>query len=358
MSPASAQQMVLLGLARQLRPVQHVDAAVQAVRATPHIDIGISRRQVPLVQVRPVRQSVPRQQASPSLPQVIISHAPPVHAASQRVPQVPQLPGSVDVSTQVPEQQERPLPVQLIPAQQGWPVAPQAAASVVQEPLMQTRPASQRPSQHGSRGPPHSGAIAQVPPVQTRPEAHIVPSQHGWRSAPQTAVGLQTPRSQTSPAVHAPPSQHGSRSSPHSAETMQRPIWQTRSPSQAPPVQQGIDSPPQATRAVHVPAEQVRPRSQSDPRQHGSRSAPHSPGVVPESMNVIGPVSRRVPPSRSVEGSLSPLAQPEARRTQIAKMRTARSYHPSSSARTISRSPGLGRIGVWRSCWTGLRKMP
>jgi hypothetical protein len=48
---ASAQQIRVEGLSRQLKPLQHDDAAVQELRTAPQLD---DVRQVPLVHVRPL----------------------------------------------------------------------------------------------------------------------------------------------------------------------------------------------------------------------------------------------------------------------------------------------------------------
>jgi hypothetical protein len=220
------------------------------------------------------------QQGWLSPPQVMVVQLLPLQVPSQRAPHEPQLRGSRVVSTQAPLQQVAPAAVQLVPEQHGWPIAPQAAVSVWQVPLVQASPSSHAvPPQHGSRAPPQAGAVSQTPAVQVSPEAHAEPEQHGWRRAPQAAVATHESRSQTSPDRHAPPAQHGCRSLPHAGSSTHVPPVHTRSAPHAIPEQHGWPSRPQAAVAVQVPAEQVNPGPQAVPEQQGSRSCPQRPEV-------------------------------------------------------------------------------
>jgi len=336
--PGSLQQMVVDGLARQLRPVQHSEARVHAVWATPQVppDVPPSRgvgpaslvpvpdlRHLPVMHVRPVRHPVSGQQASSTPPHTIVaSHAPATHRPlEQSMPQRPQLRGSVRVSMQAREQHMRPVPVQVSPAQQVSPEPPQRMVSLTQRPLVHMRPVLHRvPSQQGSRAPPHVGAEPHVPAVQVRPDAHRLLSQQGSRAPPQAAGRAHTLRSQTRPDPQVSPMQQASRSLPQRAGGISQllPI-QTRPVSQAPPEQQLMPARPHEARAVHVPAEQVSPLSHTVPRQHGCRSAPQVGVSMPESgRRRIVPASRR-----PASVALSPEAQPTTvSRDAMAAMRS------------------------------------
>lgn len=122
----STQQVVVLGAARQLRPVQQSVVCVQLVRAEPQLATGL---QVPLVQARPLRHGVPLpQQASPSPPHTA-SHVPPVQVLGHAVPHAPQWRASFWRLAHEPLQQPSP-PSQTFPAQQASPVPPHASATV------------------------------------------------------------------------------------------------------------------------------------------------------------------------------------------------------------------------------------
>lgn len=92
---ASAQQMRVVGLSRQLSPVQHVVALAHAVCAVPHV-VPPGRTHVPLRHSRPVPHVAPAvQHTSPSDPQVGATHAPARQLPAQTVPHIPQLRESV-----------------------------------------------------------------------------------------------------------------------------------------------------------------------------------------------------------------------------------------------------------------------
>lgn len=87
MPPVSTQQLDVVGLSRQLSPVQHADAAAHDVRAAPHDAIAMH---VPLEQVSPVVQGAPvPQQDSPRPPQAGAQLLP-VHVVLQALSHRPQ----------------------------------------------------------------------------------------------------------------------------------------------------------------------------------------------------------------------------------------------------------------------------
>lgn len=102
-APGSAQQMDVVGLARQLRPEQHVEADVHAV---------------------PGSEPPPEQVVPPP-----VVHVPPAHVPVQALPQLPQFLTSVAVLTHVRLQHDSPV-LQESPAQHPCPLAPQAPGSV------------------------------------------------------------------------------------------------------------------------------------------------------------------------------------------------------------------------------------
>lgn len=172
----STQQLVVVGDARQLSPVQQSVPWVHALRAGPQLATG---RHVPLSQLRPLRQAAPvSQHASPSPPQ-IESHVPPVQVLAHAMPHPPQLRASVWRLAQVPEQQPRPAS-HTLPEQQLSPLPPHASATVWQLPSTQLRPSLHAvPPQHAWRAPPHASTTSQTPALQARPDAHAPPEQHG-----------------------------------------------------------------------------------------------------------------------------------------------------------------------------------
>ncbi len=239
--PTSPQQSVEVGLARQLRPEQQLEAIVQAPDAAVHVLIA-GGRHVPLAHSRPVAHRSPVvQHICPSRPQsAVVMHMLVAHVPAHDEPHEPQLRTSVRVSAHVPLQHMSPVPVHMLPAQQGWPVPPQVPATVVHIAPMHTRPAPQRsPAQQASRAPPHAAAVAHVPAVHVRPEEQRIASQHGWRSPPHAAGIVQAPRAHTSPAPHVSPAQHGWLASPHIAGTEHMSAWHTRPRVHAPPAQHG-----------------------------------------------------------------------------------------------------------------------
>lgn len=291
--PISPQHSDELGLARQLSPLQHPDAAVQLPAAAVHMLVA-GRRHVPVAHSSPVAHRSPVvQHIWPSRPHAAaVMQELPLQVPAHAAPQAPQLRVSVRVSAHVPLQHIRPVPVHMLPAQHGWPEPPQVPATVVHMAPMQTRPAPQRsPAQQGSRAPPHAAAVAHVPDVQVRPEEQLIVSQQGCRSPPHAAGIVHAPRAHTRPAPHVSPAQHGWVASPHAAATEHMPAWHTRPRVHAPPAQHGCVSRPQADAAVQLPAEHVRPALQVVPRQHVWRSSPQSVGII------VPPSGRTPPPS-------------------------------------------------------------
>lgn len=308
--PGSEQHSVEVGLARQLRPVQHDAAVVHAVPAVVHI--AVVRPHMPPMQLSPPPHAVPVvQHGCPSPPHVGIAHAPRVHAPVHRLPHIPQLRASVDVSMQEPEQHMVPVPVHAVPVvQHASPVPPQRVIVMLHVPPEHESPASQRvPPQHGCRAPPHAAAVSQsIPGPHVSPAAQSPPSQHGCRDAPHAAVAAHTARSHTSPAAHANPSQHVSRSWPHVASAAHMPVRQTSPVEHASPAQHGCPSRPHAATLVHVPDEHVRPGSQRLPMQQASRLPPQPAGVAasrmtgpPASIPTTPPSPRRPASMRRVE---------------------------------------------------------
>jgi hypothetical protein len=321
---ASTQHCRSSGLARQLMPEQHSDAAAHVAPAGLQDEAGRAHW-LEALHSRPVRHRSPVEQHGwPSAPhaaaeQLEAVQVPPV----QRLPHVPQLRGSRVVSTHARSQHDRPAPVQLVPPQQGCPAAPQAAGAVWQVESVQTSPSLQAvPEQHGWRAPPQAGAVSQLPALQTRPDAQAVPPQQGWRRAPQASAAVHMSRSQTRPERQAVPEQHGWRSEPHAGSSAHWPEVQTSSAAHARPEQHGWPSRPQASTPLQVPDEHVRPGPQRVPSQQGSRSCPHrSSGVSAGGVTSRPPSSRRA--SRPISTPESPpAAQPPSGPSAAMRQRT------------------------------------
>lgn len=118
---ASAQQIRVVGLSRQLSPVQHVVALAHIVWAVPHV-VPTGRWHVPLLHSRPVPQVAPAvQHTRPSVPHVGATHDPARHVPAQTIPQVPQLRESVLRSTHVVPQHVEPAAVHAVPVVQHVP---------------------------------------------------------------------------------------------------------------------------------------------------------------------------------------------------------------------------------------------
>jgi hypothetical protein len=340
---ASTQHWRSSGLARQLMPEQHSDAAAHVAPAGLQDEAGRAHW-LEALHSRPVRHRSPLvQHGWASAPhaaaeQVESAQVPPV----QRLPHVPQLRGSRVVSTQARSQHDRPVPVQLVPPQQGCPAAPQAAGAVWQVASVQTRPSLQAvPEQHGCRAPPHTGAVSQLPALHTRPDAQAVPPQQGWRRAPQASAVVHRSRSQTRPERQAVPEQHGWRSAPHAGSSAQRPEVQTNSAAHATPEQHGRPSRPQASTPLQVPDEHVRPGPQRVPSQQGSRSFPHrSAGVS------AGGVTSRPPSSRRASRPMSTPESPPAAQPSCGPSAASTMNAPSQVKERIVTSLTANRVAV------------
>jgi len=319
---ASAQQMLVVGLARQLRPVQHIDTPVHGVVVVPHI-VPAGRMHAPLRHSSPVLQGVPVvQHARPSVPHVGATHALAAHAPAHTVPHAPQLRESVVRSTHVPLQQVVPVAVHAVPVVQHVPPsAPHVVIDVWHVPASHTSPALHAvPPQQGSRAPPHAGAVTHEPPVHTSPDAHAMPMQHASPEWPQPAAGAQRPPPHTRPASHESALQQGCPLPPQAPTGTQAAASHTSPVVHAPPEQHGWPERPHDAAPAHVPPEHASPAVHVVPSQQGSRSAPHGGRAA---ASVAGRPASTPPPPASLPGVVpptSPLAQPLARTSSEARI--------------------------------------
>lgn len=192
--PPQGTQVEPLQVAALPHPGRHVPPHPSSPQVLP-AQFGTQAQTPPGPQVAGALQVFPAQQACPTAPQVtqeVPLHTIPVPQPGAQVPPHPSGPQTaplqVGAQTQVPLEQVAPAPHRLL-AQQGWPTPPQARHELP----WQTEPAAQ-PGRHVPPHPSgpqllpaHDGTHTQVPLVQVAPESHADPAQQGWPAAPQEA---------------------------------------------------------------------------------------------------------------------------------------------------------------------------
>jgi hypothetical protein len=240
--------------------------------------------QVFVTQQPPPMQAVPVvQQASPAEPQVVTAHC---GVPVSPVPHVPPLEQVAPDATQVfaPGSQQSPLVEQVAPAQQFCPVPPQSTqrpAALHPSPL----PVQVSPAQHGwpfmaphvspaQQATPEVPQAAHCPATQTAPDAVHVPLQHGSPTAPQAPASVVH-----APAVQVPPPALTGHVAPEAVQVEVPPAVPLG--TQHPPA--AHESPAQHTwlvppHGLHVPGAapvQTSVESQARPGQQFSPDPPH-----------------------------------------------------------------------------------
>ena len=265
---------------------------------------------------------------------------PPLQPAKQKLPQVPQLSGSLLVSVQTPPQQ---VPLQQLtvahdspswaqtfgagPTGAGWQNPSTQTSSAVQQmprhsvvPSAQTHDPAEQTRPAGQTNPHKPQLLTSSPPIltQTPPQSDCPSGQAGWSlqvplsqappqltpQAPQLAVSVC--RSTQSPPQAVCPAGHSSGVSPGAR---QRPLVQTCSKQHSGVAVHGSSPETQSEcRTRQMPPPQSNSEQQSSRPAHGAPNCPHPPASVVGGAVVAG---LPVPPLDDPPLLVPPLDDPE-----------------------------------------------
>lgn len=263
----------------QRRLLQQSPLAVQPV--SPRSRQVIGRRQTFCVQVRPAQQSGDSAQPSPSAWQ---AQRPPSQSIAPQHSRLPAQvapcgwqqrsatgvgrqskalqqsaaraqvePGAAQAAHRPPAQLS--APVQVLPAQQAWPDAPQVAEAAAQRPAWQRSvPVQALPAQQGWPIAPQVVEARQVPAAHSPPRSQVVPLQQGWATAPQATGRRQMPLAQARPSLQTEPGQQAVSTVPHARHM---PEMQALPARQVSPAQQRWAGPPHSSARSQTPSRQT-----------------------------------------------------------------------------------------------------